>query len=258
MAARPGDEPGARAPRAGLRSADRQPHGEPHQHAIAPIDDCYRLVGMIKTSWEGISGGTGPELAIAQFFAELRVKASPGQRRTMDESPEATLRELAAARSDPIRPSSSSRSIRSSGRGTDAALRRRISDGSGSRSTRSRSRSLHDRARQAQPRPVPRERLRICSASRSAGGATTERSLAQVDVLVPELQRHETSRSRSLHLRPRGRRDQVLRGLTTGRPAASSIQRDGLLPRGDEQIQIDAVPWDLSVRHDLPIATGAA
>ena len=48
---------------------------EPHQHAIAPIDDCYRLVGMIKTSWEGISGGTGPELEIAQFFAELRVKS---------------------------------------------------------------------------------------------------------------------------------------------------------------------------------------
>ncbi len=47
---------------------------EPHQHAIAPIDDCYKLVGMIKASWEGISGGTGPELAIAQFFAELRVK----------------------------------------------------------------------------------------------------------------------------------------------------------------------------------------
>ena len=48
---------------------------EPHQHAIAPIDECYRLVGMIKSSWEGISGGAGPELAIAQFFAELRVKS---------------------------------------------------------------------------------------------------------------------------------------------------------------------------------------
>ncbi len=46
-----------------------------HQHAIIPIDDCYRLVGMIKASWEGISGGAGPELAIAQFFAELRVKS---------------------------------------------------------------------------------------------------------------------------------------------------------------------------------------
>lgn len=48
---------------------------ETHQHAIAPIDDCYKLVGMIKSSWEGISGGTGPELAISQFFAELRVKS---------------------------------------------------------------------------------------------------------------------------------------------------------------------------------------
>ena len=47
---------------------------EPHQHAIAPIDECYKLVGLIKSNWEGISGGTGPELAIAQFFAELRVK----------------------------------------------------------------------------------------------------------------------------------------------------------------------------------------
>ena len=48
---------------------------EPHLHAIAPIDDCYRLVGMIKSSWEGISGGAGPELEIARFFAELRVKS---------------------------------------------------------------------------------------------------------------------------------------------------------------------------------------
>lgn len=47
---------------------------DPHQHAIAPIDDCYRLVGLIKSNWEGISGGSGPETAIAQFFAELRVK----------------------------------------------------------------------------------------------------------------------------------------------------------------------------------------
>jgi hypothetical protein len=49
---------------------------EPHQHAIAPIDECYRLVGLIKLRWEGISGGAGPEDAIAGFFDELRVKAS--------------------------------------------------------------------------------------------------------------------------------------------------------------------------------------
>jgi uncharacterized protein DUF5947 len=52
---------------------------EPRQHAIAPIDECYRLVGMVKTSWEGISGGTGPERAIATFFAGLEERGtSPG------------------------------------------------------------------------------------------------------------------------------------------------------------------------------------
>lgn len=50
--------------------------GEPHQHVIAPIDDCYRLVGMIKAGWEGISGGAGPREAIERFFAELRVKSA--------------------------------------------------------------------------------------------------------------------------------------------------------------------------------------
>ena len=50
--------------------------GEPPQHAIAPIDECYRLVGLIKASWEGISGGVGPEEAIERFFDELRVRSA--------------------------------------------------------------------------------------------------------------------------------------------------------------------------------------
>jgi Family of unknown function (DUF5947) len=45
---------------------------QPHQIAIAPIDQCYRLVGMIKVSWEGISGGEGPRDAAERFFEELR------------------------------------------------------------------------------------------------------------------------------------------------------------------------------------------
>jgi Family of unknown function (DUF5947) len=48
---------------------------DPPQYAIAPIDDCYRLVGIVKTSWEGISGGAGLERAIASFFDELRERA---------------------------------------------------------------------------------------------------------------------------------------------------------------------------------------
>ena len=49
---------------------------EPHQHAIAPIDDCYRLVGIVKASWEGISGGPELERAIAAFFGELRERGA--------------------------------------------------------------------------------------------------------------------------------------------------------------------------------------
>ena len=48
---------------------------DPPEHAIAPIDECYRLVGMIKLEWDGISGGAGVERAIEAFFAELRERA---------------------------------------------------------------------------------------------------------------------------------------------------------------------------------------
>ena len=50
--------------------------GEPPEYAIAPIDECYRLVGLVKVNWEGISGGSGLERAIAGFFAELRERAT--------------------------------------------------------------------------------------------------------------------------------------------------------------------------------------
>ena len=32
---------------------------DPPQHAIVPIDRAYELVGVVKASWEGISGGRG-------------------------------------------------------------------------------------------------------------------------------------------------------------------------------------------------------
>ena len=49
---------------------------DPPQHAIAPIDECYRLVGMIKAGWEGISGGAEPEQLIGRFFEELRERSA--------------------------------------------------------------------------------------------------------------------------------------------------------------------------------------
>ncbi len=45
------------------------------EYYIAPIDDCYRLVGLIRTHWKGLSGGTEVWTEIGRFFSDLRVKA---------------------------------------------------------------------------------------------------------------------------------------------------------------------------------------
>jgi len=44
---------------------------DPHGFAIVPIDRCYELVGMIKATWEGISGGDAVQNAVEAFFARL-------------------------------------------------------------------------------------------------------------------------------------------------------------------------------------------
>ncbi len=49
------------------RLARKQP-----EYAIAPIDQCYSLVGEIKASWEGISGGPALERSVPAFFARMR------------------------------------------------------------------------------------------------------------------------------------------------------------------------------------------
>jgi Family of unknown function (DUF5947) len=48
----------------------------PSQYVIAPIDDCYALVGLIKARWEGISGGSALEQAVPEFFAVLQARTS--------------------------------------------------------------------------------------------------------------------------------------------------------------------------------------
>ena len=42
---------------------------------IAPIDECFKLVGIIRAGWRGLSGGTEVWQAIEEFFAGLREKA---------------------------------------------------------------------------------------------------------------------------------------------------------------------------------------
>lgn len=45
----------------------------------APVDQCFRLVGILRTRWHGLSGGSDVWKAIDEFFAELDVRAG-GQR----------------------------------------------------------------------------------------------------------------------------------------------------------------------------------
>ncbi|MDF5751749.1 DUF5947 family protein [Spongiactinospora sp. TRM90649] len=42
-----------------------------HGAWIVPIDDCYRLVGMVRAHWHGLTGGPEAREQIARFFAEL-------------------------------------------------------------------------------------------------------------------------------------------------------------------------------------------
>ena len=49
---------------------------DPHAYVIAPIDECYALVGAIKMNWEGISGGEAIERAIPTFFQRLRGRSA--------------------------------------------------------------------------------------------------------------------------------------------------------------------------------------
>jgi hypothetical protein len=48
---------------------------DPPQYAILPIDQCYGLVGLIKSRWEGISGGSAIETAVPEFFAAIRQRS---------------------------------------------------------------------------------------------------------------------------------------------------------------------------------------
>jgi hypothetical protein len=45
------------------------------EYYIAPIDDCYRLVGLIRVHWHGLSGGEEVWREIGNFFTELRTKS---------------------------------------------------------------------------------------------------------------------------------------------------------------------------------------
>jgi Family of unknown function (DUF5947) len=47
----------------------------PHEYYIAPIDECFRLAGILRAHWRGLSGGAMVWEEIVQFFRELNKRA---------------------------------------------------------------------------------------------------------------------------------------------------------------------------------------
>ena len=45
------------------------------EYYIVPIDACYKLVGLIRVYWKGLSGGEEVWKEIAEFFAGIRAKS---------------------------------------------------------------------------------------------------------------------------------------------------------------------------------------
>ena len=45
------------------------------EHFLVPIDECYSLVGLIRTHWRGLSGGREVWEEIGSFFAGLRERS---------------------------------------------------------------------------------------------------------------------------------------------------------------------------------------
>jgi hypothetical protein len=61
------------------------------QHWIVPIDECYALVGLIRTRWRGLSGGTEVWGEITAFLEGLDRRSRPAPRtgatQTTEEAP---------------------------------------------------------------------------------------------------------------------------------------------------------------------------
>jgi hypothetical protein len=47
----------------------------PAEYYIVPIDECYKLVGLIRANWRGLSGGTEVWHEIGRFFTDLKNRA---------------------------------------------------------------------------------------------------------------------------------------------------------------------------------------
>ncbi|HEX4000309.1 MAG TPA: DUF5947 family protein [Pirellulales bacterium] len=65
------------------RLAPQSGFSEP-EYFLAPIDECYKLVGVLRMQWRGLSGGAEVWGHIQRFFADLGQRATPVRGRGME------------------------------------------------------------------------------------------------------------------------------------------------------------------------------
>ncbi len=53
--------------------------GQASHYYIVPIDECFKLVGLIRTKWKGLSGGQEVWQAIDEFFSDLRKRSTTAE-----------------------------------------------------------------------------------------------------------------------------------------------------------------------------------
>jgi hypothetical protein len=51
--------------------------GSTREYYRAPIDECYKLVGLIRANWRGLSGGTEVWEEVGRFFTSLKERSRP-------------------------------------------------------------------------------------------------------------------------------------------------------------------------------------
>lgn len=55
-----------------VNRVSRARDGAEAEYYLAPIDECYKLTGLIRAHWRGLSGGADVWAEIKSFFAELK------------------------------------------------------------------------------------------------------------------------------------------------------------------------------------------
>ena len=223
---------------------------DPPAFAIAPIDRCYMLVGLIKASWEGISGGAGVERGdrgatstscgrwpreparVARGAGRSRARV-PGARRHRPAARRRAGDRLRRARDRAGR--APGVRDRAHGSGDDRAGAARVRRGDAREARRAvrrrRSAGPPPRAASCGTRPTrscPRSRARPPSAC--AVPATFDMEVASVEVPV---RRCRTARCR-------------WRSTSTGRCTTAATTG---------RLQMSLIPWSCSAEFRLPVAT---